>query len=118
MSEVLTYDNLFAGNVAPIVADVLTLATGQKVARGAVLGIVTASGKAALVDSSKTTGEQIAYAIASDAADATGADVLVPVYLTGEFNGAALTFGGTDTADTHKSALRKIGIFLKTNVKA
>jgi hypothetical protein len=117
MSEILVYDNLFAGNVSDVVTDTGTLLSGQNVARGAVIALVTASNKFTIVDSTKTLGEEIPYAIVADDCDATSADKPVNMYLTGEFNSAALTFGGTDTAATHKTALRNKGIFLKTNVK-
>ncbi len=112
----LTYDNLFAGNVSDVVTDVGTLATGQSVARGTALGKVTASEKLVVVDSSKSDGSQTIYAIAADAVNATAADQPVPIYLTGEFNQAALTFGGSDTFAKHKDTARSIGIFFKTNV--
>lgn len=112
----LTYDNLFAGNVADIATDMGTLAAGQKVARGAVLGRVTADKTLKLVDSTKADGTQTVYAVAAEAVDATAAAQPVPIYFTGEFNKAALTFGGTDTAATHEAAARNIGIFFKSNV--
>jgi hypothetical protein len=112
----LTYDNLFAGNVADVVTDVGTLAAGQKVSRGAVLGLITASEKLVLADSTKSDGSEVIYAIAADAVDATATDQPIPLYLTGEYNVAALTFGGTDTADKQAVAARKIGIFFKSNV--
>ncbi|MEN6568054.1 MAG: head decoration protein [Veillonellales bacterium] len=112
----LVYDNLFAGNVADIVTDAGVLASGQNVVRGAVLGKVTATGKLVLVDSTKTDGSQTIYAIAADAVDATAADQPIPLYFTGEFNRAALTFGGTDTYAKHIDAAKAIGIFFKSNV--
>ena len=114
-SESVSYDNLFVtGSGFPVVIDYVTIASGHNYARGTVLGIVTASGKAVAVDSSKNTGEESVYAILANDTDATSADIAAPVYLTGEYNKAALTFGGTDTATTHQVALRKIGIFVKS----
>jgi hypothetical protein len=114
-SASVTYDNLFVvGSSFPVVIDAVTIASGNSLKRGTVLGIVTASSKAVAVDSSKTTGEQTAYAILANDTDASSADIIAPVYLTGEYNGDALTFGGTDTKTTHKAALRKIGIFIKS----
>lgn len=113
----ITHVELFvSGSGFPVVTDSVTVASGNKLTRGTVLGVVTASGKAVAVDSTKNTGEEAPYAILASDTDATSADVVAPVYLTGEVNSAVLTFGGTDTADTHKAALRKIGIFLKSVV--
>lgn len=119
MSETLTYDKLFAGNVMPVVTEKATVVSGAGVVvRGTVLGRVTASGKLNVVNSANSDGSQVPYAIACDTVDATGADVATAVYLTGEFNEAALVFGGSDAAATHKAALRGLGIFLKPTIAA
>jgi len=110
-----TYDNLFAGSVGDVVSDARTLILGQNVVRGAALGRITASSKLTLVNSAAVDGSQTIYAIAADAVNATSADQPIPVYLGGEFNQAALVFGGTDTQATHREAAKAIGIFFKTN---
>ncbi len=116
-SSSVSRDNLFVtGSGYPVVVDYVTVASGNNFTRGTVVGLVTASGKAVAVDSSKSTGEEAPYAILCNDTDASAADVVVPVYLTGEYNGAALTFGGTDTVAKHKVALRKLGIFVKSAV--
>lgn len=115
-SASMTYDNLIVSGTFPIVTDTLTIASGQNLTRGTVLGVVTIGGEAVKVDSTAVDGSGVAYAILCQDTDATLADVVAPVYLTGEFNGDALVFGGTDTKATHKNALRKIGIFIKTVV--
>jgi Bacteriophage lambda head decoration protein D len=117
-TDTLTRDNLFAGGVMPVVTDKVTLKAGTVYERGTVLGIVTADGKAVKVNSANTDGSQNPYAILADTVDATTEDRPAVAYLTGEFNGAALKFGGTDTVATHKKALREIGIFVKDNQKA
>lgn len=117
MAEVFTPDNLFAGNVAPVVADKATIVSGAgKLARGTVLGLVSASGKLNIVDSTKSDGTQTPYAVLAEDVDATSADKPCGVYLTGEFNIDKLVFGGTDTATTHKVNARKIGIFFKNTL--
>jgi hypothetical protein len=107
------YDQLIVGSF-PTVMDGVTLKAGTSYKRGSVLGIITAEGKAVLVDSSKADGSQNPYAILAEDVDATASDKVGPVYLTGEFNQNALTFGGTDTASTHNAALRNLSIFLKS----
>lgn len=111
--DTLTPDNLFAGNVFPVVTDKGTI-TGGNFARGTVLGQIDASKKLIVVDSTKVDGSKTVYAVLAEDTDASGGDKVAPIYLTGEFNEAHLTFGGTDTAATHRSDARKIGIFLKT----
>ncbi len=116
MTDVFKYDNLFAGNVQPIVSDEGSILAGQNITRGSALGLVTATGKLKLVDSTSTDGSQTIYAIASEDINATN-DTKTIVYLTGEFNINALTFGGTDTYLKHKTVARTIGIFLKNIVQ-
>ncbi|WP_024985281.1 head decoration protein [Brevibacillus borstelensis] len=109
----IAYDSLIAGVVMPIVSDTVVLSAGRVYERGAVLGVVTASGKAVMIDSTKSDGSEKPYAVLAQTVDATEADVTAPIYLTGEFNAAALKFGGTDTADIHKAAMRQLGLFVK-----
>jgi hypothetical protein len=115
----IRFDNLLGGGVSAVVGKGAVLKAGNGVLlRGAVLGQVgtSADGTPILssLDSSKNDGSQNPYGVLADvSADATEADVRISVYETGEFNRAALTFGGTDTIDDHEQALRNIGIFTK-----
>ncbi|MGG4034213.1 head decoration protein [Paenibacillus cisolokensis] len=113
-----TPDKLFAGINHPVDIKSVTLLAGQGVLkRGAVLGIVTASNKAKLVDSSAADGSQTADCILTDDVDTTAGDVVTTAYISGEFNRQALIFGGSDTADKHEIRLRELGIFLKDVVE-
>lgn len=105
-------DRLFAGEY-PRVDRKVTIADSVALTRGAVLGRVTADGKYLLVDDTAVDGSEVADAILAEDADANGQDAEALVYLTGEFNEDALTFGGDDTADDHRQSLRERGIFLK-----
>jgi len=114
-----TPDNLIAGPAVPIVINGVTVASGQgELARGSVLGIITDGGKANLVVSTATDGSQTAKYILSEDIDATSADVIAQVYASGEFNSAALVFGGTDTVSDHADSLRQYGIYLKENIES
>lgn len=118
-----TPDNLFAGTqVQPVVADEVQLQAGNGVlARGTVLGKITASDQAVAVDSVATDGSQTVYAILAedtDTGDSAGDPVAAPGYFTGEYNELYLMFGGTDTADTHRDDARALGIFFKDTVPA
>lgn len=121
-SESFNYDNLFAGTqVQPVVAGEVTIASGQGVlTRGTVLGKLTANSKCVIVDSAAdpADGSENIYAVLAETVDATSADAKAPAYFTGEYNENALTFGGTDDADTHRDAARALGIFFKTNISA
>lgn len=107
-------DNLFAGWVQPVNSGSETIASGQGVlVRGTILGKLTASGKLAIVDSAQADGSQTIYAVLAEDVDATSEDVVTSVYYTGEYNKNELVFGGSDTADTHATKAREIGIFFK-----
>lgn len=113
-SDVYSPDDLFAGdNVEPVTRDE-TIVSGQNLTRGTVLGKITASGKLAIVDDAQADGTEAPYAVLAEDTDASGGDKVAPVYMAGEFNEAALTFGGDDTAADHRDALRDLGIHLKT----
>jgi len=114
-------DNLFADLTVPVLIKGITLAKGQGLLkRGTVLGIVTASGLAKVVDSSKTDGTEKANCILADDVDtgdgSASSDFPAQAYISGYFNRNALVFGGTDTADTHELYLRELGIYLKDNI--
>lgn len=111
-------ENLFAGEF-PVVEKKITIASGAgNLAAGSVIALNT-DGKGVLVDSAAgTTGDirRTPIGILRHAAAAASADAQAMVCLTGDFNRAALTFGGTDTADDHEAALRALCIFIhKTN---
>lgn len=114
ITESFEPDNLFSGWVQPVNSGSETIASGQGVlVRGTVLGKITASSKCSIVDSAQTNGSQTIYAVLAEGVDATSADVVAPVYYTGEYNKNELVFGGTDTADNHATKAREIGIFFK-----
>lgn len=110
-------DGLIAGT-KPIVGKKVTLTGSAALTRGAVLGRITSGGNYQLVDDTAVDGSETADAILAEPADATSADVEALVYLEGEFNEDALTFGGDDTADDHRQSLRQRGIHLHKTLAA
>lgn len=106
-------DNLIVGHKQPIVTDTLTIAAGQILKRGAVLGLVEAGGKAKLLDKSAADGSQKFYAILAENVDAETEDKAAPVYLSGEFNAGALSFAEGTTAADIKAAARMANTFLR-----
>ena len=109
------YDGLIGGCEPAIFTKNITIASGAgKLARGTVLGKVTASGKYLKVNSANTDGSQTAKCVLAYPVDATSTDVVATVYWSGLFNREKLIFGGTDTATTHEDALRDVNIILTT----
>lgn len=113
----VTYDELIGGTaITPMTANVtiakLTAATELK--RGTLLGVVTTSGKYAIVDSTVSTGEQVASVVlARDVAVGTADDVVATVYTRGLFNRSKLIVKqSADNATKHEAELRGVGIYL------
>jgi hypothetical protein len=115
-AEIYNPDQLIAGNLK-IVSDTVTLGAGV-LARGAVLGIITASGNYINCLKGAADGSQNPVAILADAADASGGAVFAPVYLTGEFNTNAMVIDASWTIAQMKAAIRPQGIFLKSALSA
>jgi hypothetical protein len=105
-------DQLVSGEF-PRVARSGTIAAGQNLPKGAVLGRVTASGELKLSATAAGDGSEKVYAVLAEAIDTTGGAATAPIYLTGEFNPADLTFGTGHTAASTGDALRAHSIFLR-----
>jgi len=117
MAEVYTQDNLIAGGTQ-LVADSVTISAGT-LPRGSVLGIVTTDGSYILSNDGASDGSENPVAILAEDVDASSAaQTNAAVYIKGEFNSNALTFGGTHDASTVKTPLRELGIYVKTAVGA
>ncbi|MDH5426419.1 MAG: head decoration protein [Gammaproteobacteria bacterium] len=99
-SSTTTYspDNLIAGDNPAPATDTGTLITGQNLARGAVLGRITASGKFTKAVDTAVDGSDIPVAILVEAIDATAADKSCQVYVGGVFNNSELTWDASYTA--------------------
>lgn len=115
--ENYTPDNLLAGDY-PAVTDIITILTGQVLARGAVLGKITASGKYILCDKAAVDGSQTPVAILAEAVDATAADKQSVVFLSGSFNETKLTLAAGTVANDVRAALRDLNIYIKKVVAA
>lgn len=118
-SETYAPDRLIAGD-AKVITGSGTILAGQSLTRGTVLARDSANGdKLVPVDSaSETASIKAPIAILAQDTDTTAGDAVAPLYLSGEFNEGALTFGGTDTAADHRDALRDLAIYLKGAVSA
>lgn len=106
-----THDNLIAGDF-PLVTQDETVLSGESVVRGELMGKITASAKLKPCDSTASDGSEAPYAIMAEDVDASAADAAGITYHSGQFNQDAVTFGGTDTAATHRAAMRALGLHL------
>ncbi|MQM37679.1 hypothetical protein KBTX_01681 [wastewater metagenome] len=96
-----------------------TVLGGQGVlARGTVVARDGADKLVPVDSGSGTQSVQTAVAILAADVDTSGGDVAAPLYYAGEFNEGRVSFGGTDTADTHRDAMRQRGLFLRTALPA
>lgn len=95
----------------------LTVASGGGVlARGTVLGKITASGKVLKSLSAAGDGSQTPYAILAEDVDATSADADAMVYMAGTFNSNFLVYGTGHSLATVFDALRAVDIHLVTGL--
>lgn len=111
-SSDVTLDRLIAGDAVHLVTRQITLISGQNLARGSVLGKITASGKYNLSLSAAGDGSQTPDAILAEACDASGGDKTTIAYFAGVFNEAALNIGTAHTADSIREGLRGKDIHL------
>ena len=102
-SSSVEVDNLFATSVIPALTDVLTIAGGQTLKRGALI-----DGKGSLCGATSEV-----YAVLAEDVTTTGGSVDAAVYLTGEFNEKALSVDSGATVAGLKASARKVCIFIK-----
>lgn len=116
----VTYDEIIGGTAVAVMTANVTIASLSAAAsykRGTLLGVVTASGKYAVVDSAATTGEQVASVVLAQDIEVGTEDVVATVYTRGIFNREKLIVKAeADNASSHEEELRKVGIYL-TSVK-
>lgn len=119
--ESVPYDNLIAGMVEDFVTQsiIIQQAAGAVHERGAVMARTgfAADGTwiCTIVNSaSAVEGADVPKGVlVDDEIDATAADQRATIYVSGEFNRAALKFGGTDTIATHEAALNDAKLYTK-----
>lgn len=83
-----------------------------------ILTPATGSGSYKLASAASTDGSENPVAILVDVADATGGDVMADIYVMGEFNVNAMTFGPGINPAAAKAILTPRSIFLKNAVTA
>lgn len=107
-----TPEQLSAGDF-PIVMDTVTIAIGQVLPRGAVLGQITADGEYVLSLAAATDGSEVPRVVLEDAIDTTTGAAPAPVRLTGQLLGSALTIGTGHDLASIKAALRPLSLFVR-----
>lgn len=112
-----TPDRLHAGDF-PIRTLGVTLISGQDLPRGALVGIITASGKATLSLAAASDGSQTPVGILAEACDASAGDKATLIYISGDFNTRAMTFGTGHTAANTRLGLATRGIYTTDAVPA
>ena len=108
----LTHDNLIASTAVRLLTQSVTVASGQGVlARGTVVALD--AGKAKILNTGLT-----AHGVLCDEVDATSADAVAEVYVTGCFNKDALIVAdGYALTDADAKTLRDGGIFFENILK-
>jgi hypothetical protein len=105
------FGTIFAGTEIPALTTKVTIASGEgKLAKGAVLGVVTDGGKCRLVNGGSSDGSQVAKFVLAEDVDATSADVVAVAWKTGIFRYDFLYVAEGDTVAAHAEELRAVGI--------
>lgn len=117
-SDVFVPDRLIAGNAHLLAGRSITILSGQVLARGAVLGKITASGKYVLSLAAANDGSQVPDLILAEDVNATGADKPGLAYERGDFSSGALTLGTGHSIASIRDTLRGKGITLITSIPA
>jgi len=121
--DIATFQAAFGSESSPAVQTVIggdyprvtrkvTIASGAALPEGAVLGMITASGKYVLSASAAVDGSQTPVAILCAGVDAAAADAEGIVWFSGEFNAGALGFGAGHSAESTRAGLRALSIFI------
>lgn len=109
---IYTPDSLLAGNAHLLVSRRITVASGENLKRGCVLGKVTADGKYKASAAAASDGSQTPDLILAEDIDATSGDKTALAYARGDFAASALSFGTGHDAASVTEALRVKGITL------
>ena len=115
-SDAFVPDRLIAGNAHLLAGRSITILSGQVLARGSVLGKITASGKYILSLAAASDGSQVPDLILAEDVNAAGADASGIAYERGDFATTALTLGTGHTVSSMRDVLRGKGITLITSI--
>lgn len=105
-------DQLIAGEFDGLVAEKITVISGQNLLRGTVIGKITASGKYTLSLTTAVDGSQTPDFVLAEDCNATGGDKIAVAYSRGDFNAQKLILGASHTIASIKENLRLKNIIL------
>lgn len=91
----------------PVVTRNVTIASGQNLKRGAVLGQITASDKYVLSLAAGNDGSETPALVLAYDCDASAADQVVAAYASGAFDSTKLILGAGHTVATVEKAFRE-----------
>jgi hypothetical protein len=116
MAEATFSPNDLLVSDVPVVTRNITIASGQDLVRGAVLGRITASDKYVLSAAAAADGSEVPALVLAFDVDASAADVVAAAYASGAFDASKLTLGAGHTAADVEKAFRTAGAPLYVRV--
>lgn len=115
-----TQEGTFVPQDALVLSDTvsrsITLASGQNLPRGSLLGKITASGKYILSLAAASDGSQVPAVILADDTNASSADQVTVAYFGGTFNENAVIYGTGQTPANAREPLRDSSILLQSSI--
>ena len=117
--ENYTPDNLIAENIHPLATGTVTVISGEgRLSRGSVL-MRNSNNKFVLADEDSGTPLGTAEVILADEVDATSADAVANVYISGDFNTDALIVAsGYTLSEADRVSLKNAGVYIVNGVSA
>ena len=117
--ENYTPDNLIAENIHPLATGTVTVLSGEgRLSRGSVL-MRNSNNKFVLADEESGTPLGTAEVILADEVDATSADAVANVYISGDFNTDALIVAsGYTLSEADRVSLKNAGVYIVNGVSA
>ena len=107
-------DNLIVGTEVNVMTQDVLLLTGQGIlARGSVIGIITATGKGKITEAGSADGSEVANLILAETIDTDSGDIVATAYKAGVFNRDLTIFGTGGATTTYEQDLRVVNIQLK-----
>lgn len=99
-------NNLFAGDYPRRYAEV-TVDASQTLVRGSAVGIITASGRAVILDTAAADGSEDFYGVCIEpVTTGVGETAITLVAISGDFFSHVLSFGGTTTVADVRNDMR------------
>lgn len=105
------YDDLLVDGW-PIHRDEVTVADGETLLRGTVVGKITIGGEVVACDHTAVDGSQVPYGVMVYPVTTSGATAPGLIYDFGLFNANELSFGGTSTVADLKDAMKSANLYV------